>query len=347
MNTLKHTLACLMIICLSPLLSAEPTEVITLESRNVIWGFDFINDKELIVTTRNGELLHIDTQSKKQSKLNAPEVFARSQGGLLDVKVTQLNSKTYLYITYSKKVADGTNTTALARAIYEPQQALNWEELFVANAYSKKSKHYGSRLLFIDDKLFMTIGDRGMRDTVQSLSNHRGKVLRLTLDGKPVAGNPFANTEGALPEIWTLGHRNPQGISYDKASERIYVAEFGPRGGDEINILTPGNNYGWPVITYGRNYIGTSIGPAKKEGLEQPFIQWTPSISPSGMLFKDSKIYITALSGRNLIEIPINNGAAGSQKALLPEKQWRVRHVESSPSGEVYFSTDSGEIFKL
>jgi len=337
----------LLLVCLPAISLAQPAPIVSLESREVIWGFDFINDKSLVATTREGNLLLVDLSTGKPETLNAPEAFARSQGGLLDVKVVTLNNRIYLYSTYSKKMDDGTNTTALARAEFQTQQSLNWEELFIANAFSKKSKHYGSRLLFVDDRIFMTIGDRGMRDTVQSLSNHRGKVLRLTLDGKPAPGNPFADTKDALPEIWTLGHRNPQGISYDPASKRIYVAEFGPRGGDEINILQPGKNYGWPLITYGRNYIGTSIGPAEKEGLEQPFIQWTPSISPSGLLFTDSKIYITALSGRNLIEIPIVNGNAAKQKRLLPEKQWRVRHVETSPSGEIYFSTDSGEIFKL
>ena len=201
----------------------------------------------------------------------------------------------------------------------------------------------------------MTIGDRGERKYSQDLGVHNGTVLRLTLDGKPAAGNPFANQAGARPEIWSYGHRNPQGIDFDPVSGKLYSCEFGPRGGDELTLVQPKLNYGWPVITYGREYWGGSIGPSFKDGMEQPVKHWTPSISPSGMAFYNGdkikawkgNLFIAALGNRHVRRIVMSGGKVQREEILFADLSERVRQVKQSPDGYLYFSTDSGKIFRV
>ncbi len=316
----------------------------------VVWGFDFIDNQQLVVSRRSGELDIINLDNKQQQSLNAPKVHAKGQGGLLDVKVYRQQDKKTLYITYSKKLEEGGSTTALAMADYKPGQTLQWKEVFVANAASGSSRHYGSRLAFVGDYLFMTVGDRGKRKKAQELTGHYGKVLRLNLDGTPADNNPFADKPDALPEIWSYGHRNPQGIAYDTEDNTLYVAEFGPRGGDEVNVVEAGRNYGWPEITHGKNYSGTSIGPGHQDGLEQPMVYWDPSISPSGMALQVSeaskRLLLSSLTDRDIKELVVNDGELVSQRSLFKEPLERVRHIVISPDGDIYFSTDTGTIFR-
>jgi glucose/arabinose dehydrogenase len=330
---------------------AAPEQVFAFDDDGAIWGFDFLDEKTLFVSQRSGKLHLVDLTSNTSSELIAPAVKAKGQGGLLDVKVIDIEGQKYLYATYSKRLKSKKITTALARAVVTTDKPLVWQDLFVAKAESRGAKHFGSRLLFVEDTVFMTIGDRGERDLAQDLTVHNGKVLRLTLSGEPVSGNPFVNNPDALPEIWTLGHRNPQGIAYDQTAKQVYVAEFGPRGGDEINAITAGNNYGWPLITYGKNYIGTSIGPSEREGLEQPLVYWNPSVSPSGMVFvndgQTQSLLLACLSDRTIKKLTIENDKVVDQQALFDEPKMRFRHVAQSPDKRIYFSTDDGKIYRL
>jgi len=330
---------------------AAPEQVFAFDDDGAIWGFDFLDEKTLYVSQRSGKLHLVDLTSNTSSELIAPAVKAKGQGGLLDVKVIDIEGQKYLYATYSKRLKSKKITTALARAVVTTDKPLVWQDLFVAKAESRGAKHFGSRLLFVEDTIFMTIGDRGERDLAQDLTVHNGKVLRLKLNGEAAAGNPFTNNSDALPEIWTLGHRNPQGIAYDQAAKQVYVAEFGPRGGDEINAITAGKNYGWPLITYGKNYIGTSIGPSEREGLEQPLIYWNPSVSPSGVAFvddgKNQSLLLACLSERVIKKLIMDNGKVVDQQALFEEPKMRFRHVAQSPDKRIYFSTDDGKIYRL
>ena len=345
----RQTFFC--IILLVPTLAfASPKEIFNF-GKGVVWGFDFVDSNTLVISQRSGELSLLDLTTQKLEQLSAPTVFSKGQGGLLDVKAVTLNNKTFFYVTYSKALESRASTTALARAEYIKGKPLQWQELFVAKTDSKSPIHYGSRLLFVGEHIYMTVGDRGKKTWAQDLDMHNGKVLRLNLDGSPARGNPFSGQKGALPEIWSIGHRNPQGISYDPDTNSIYVAEFGPRGGDEINRVEKGKNYGWPVITHGVNYSGTTIGPSHKEGLEQPLVYWSPSVSPSGLAFMSDdsgkSLLMACLSGQKLLKISIENDKAVKQEAMFDEPRSRIRHVVVSPKQQVYFSTDKGKIYRF
>lgn len=313
---------------------ANPMKLVDLGSGNVIWGFDFLNKNEIVLTTREGLLFHYNIVTNVKKKLTAPKVYSRGQGGLLDIKIRKENGKTYLYATYSKEVSSGDSTTALAKAEYT--NSLNWKDIFVANAKSSNTRHYGSRIIFVGSDIFMTIGDRGEREKSQDDSVHHGMVLKIDQKGKAT--------------MWTNGHRNPQGITIDPNTKKIYTAEFGPLGGDEINLLQKGKNYGWPVITYGKNYWGTTIGPSHKEGYEQPLVHWTPSISPSALTFfeegKEKGFYLACLGSKHLRRVLLENGKITKQVELYKDLEERVRNVHIGPDKKVYFSTDSGKIFR-
>jgi glucose/arabinose dehydrogenase len=347
----KFTLAIITLFIVSPAVAQVTAKEVFSFGDGVVWGFDFIDENHLVVSLRSGELDIINLDTKQQQSINSPRVHAKGQGGLLDVKVLHQQDKIFFYVTYSKLLEEGSSTTALASAEYLAGQKLQWNEIFVAKAASSTGRHYGSRLMFVDDTLFMTIGDRGKRDKAQALNSHHGKVLRLTLDGKAADNNPFDDTPEALPEIWSLGHRNPQGIAYDFERKDLYVAEFGPRGGDEVNRVEAGENYGWPLITHGKNYSGTSIGPSHQEGLEQPIVYWDPSISPSGMALlidKSSKrLLLSSLTDLDIKELVLDKGQVIKQVSLFEKPLERVRHVAISPAGVVYFSTDTGKIFNF
>lgn len=339
----------------SPADAAELLQTqVVFEGNDVVWGFDFVSENELILSLRSGELFYFNLNSKQKKRLAAPKASSSGQGGLLDVLVHRSNEKNYIYLTYAKKVDSG-KTTALARGEFKNQSLVDLTTLFEAKVKSSSSIHFGSRLLIVDNQLFMTIGDRGERDFAQDLSYHNGKILRLTLDGKAFANNPFTQQSKSLTEIWTLGHRNPQGIAQDPASGKIYSCEFGPRGGDELNLIEKGKNYGWPVITYGREYYGPRIGTTHKEGMEQPVTYWSPSISPSGMVFYSgdkikkwkNNLFLANLSGQHLRRLVLKNNKVISQEILFKNLNERIRQVRTGKDGYLYFSTDSGKIIKV
>ncbi|WP_372656099.1 PQQ-dependent sugar dehydrogenase [Halobacteriovorax sp.] len=335
-------------------LNAKVSTKLVFKADDIIWGFDFINKEKIIATLKDGKILEINLKSKKNKELVAPTVVASGQGGLLDIHYKVINKKAYVYYTFSKKV-NRTLVTALGRAVYTDGKLSEHETLFESKIHSSRSIHFGSRLAFVDDFIFMTIGDRGDRDYAQRLDYHNGKVLRLSLEGKALKDNPFFKTKNALPEIWSLGHRNPQGIFYDSESKNLYSSEFGPRGGDELNHIQKGLNYGWPVITYGKEYWGPSIGEEKKEGMEQPLVNWTPSISPSGLTIytgdKNPKwkgsFFLACLGSTHLHRVVLKNNKLIKQESLLESLDERIRHVRTGLDGELYFSTDSGKIFTV
>ncbi len=240
-----------------------------IEGQDVIWGFDFLDRKnadEILFSERSGKLrfLHLKT-GKTTEVAGAPRVLNQGQGGLLDVMIDP--KKNEIYLTYSEPVGDE-STTSLFKGMLSPDKTrLNGQRIFQAKAFSKSTIHFGSRVVLDGEGfLFMSVGERDQREKAQDLSAHNGKILRLTPDGKPAPRNPFAKTPGALPEIWSLGHRNPQGLALE-GSGALLEAEFGPRGGDEVNRLEKGRNYGWPLVTYGSEYWGPKIGVTQKEGM--------------------------------------------------------------------------------
>lgn len=316
----------------------------------VVWGFSFINKDEILVTHRSGEFYYYNIKTKEKLKLPTPQITAINQGGLLDVLI----NGDQVYLTYSGDKGDKV-VTSLAKAQYKNKSIQNLKTIFQATMGGNTGRHFGSRLVIKDNHLYMTIGDRGERNFAQSLSHHDGSILRLTLDGKAAPGNPFAEKKNALPEIYSWGHRNPQGIDIDPVSGEIYSCEFGPKGGDELNHIKPGVNYGWPVITYGTEYWGPVIGTTRKMGMEQPITYWTPSISPSGMVFYrgdkipewKNNLFLANLGSKHLRRLVLKDRKVIKQEELFKSMNERIRQVRNGLDGYLYFSTDSGKIFKV
>lgn len=325
---------------------------------DVIWGFDFLNSKaasELVFSEREGKLKYLDLKTNKFFEIaGAPKVFTDSQGGLLDVFVDHKNND--LYLTYAEPVPEGATTSLFRGKLSLDRKKLDGSRLFQAAAMASGGQHFGSRIA-IDKEgfIFMSIGERNMRERAQDLNSHQGKILRLSREGKAPADNPFVNTKGALPEIWSLGHRNPQGLVIDSEGS-LLASEFGPRGGDEINIIQKGLNYGWPIITYGKEYWGPAIGTTRKEGMQQPHFYWVPSINPSGIMIYhgtafpkfEKNLFLATLAGNHLHRVVMDkNKKIIKEEKLLEDLGERFRQVRTGPDGLIYLSTDSGKILRL
>lgn len=346
-----------MILILSFILSfsqAAPKSETLVQRDDVIWGFDFFKDGRLIFTERGGRIAIWDPAKKSVTVLEGtPQVFSRGQGGMLDVRVHPKTEA--IYFTYSEPVEKGA-TTALARAEVKDGKLKNFRKLFSAHEPNGNTIHFGSRIEFKDGFIFLSIGDRDNRHKAQDLAYHNGKILRLTEEGSPAPGNPFAKRANAKPEIWSYGHRNPQGLALDPKTGELWEAEFGPRGGDELNLIKPGANYGWPVITYGREYYGPKIGEGThKVGMEQPVVHWTPSISPSAVAIYrgtrypgwDGQFFLACLSGTRVQRVKLDKGKAVEQEVLLADLSARFRNIRVGPDGLIYFSTDDGKIGRI
>ena len=336
-----------------------PFELILLaQNLGVPWGMVFIDNNKLLFTEREGNLkiLHVPT-GKVQSVSGLPDIFVAGQGGLLDVILHPgfKDNKT-IYFTFSQKKEKRGYTTALARASLKGRRLKNVEVLFFAKPLTSASIHFGSRIVFHKGFLFFTVGDRGRKDEAQNLDSHLGKLLRLTEDGKIPPDNPFVGRKDARPEIWTYGHRNPQGLFLHRETEELWLQEHGPKGGDEINLIKKGANYGWPVITHGKSYLGFKIGEGvAKKGMEQPVKHWTPSIAPCGLLIYSGKkfprwkgdMFSGALALTHLNRLKIKDKKVLKEERLFPELNFRVRHVIEGPEGFIYISADRGWILKL
>jgi glucose/arabinose dehydrogenase len=319
------------------------------------WGLAFLPGGDMLVSERPGRLLRVDgTTLRPRAVKGLPRVAAVGQGGLLDVAVhPQFASNRLIYLSFAAADDDGVGTE-VARGRLDGDVLGDVQIVFRALPKSGGGRHFGSRLLFdAHGRLLITLGDRGDRPRAQDLGDHAGSVIRVNDDGSVPADNPFVNRAGAKPEIYTYGNRNVQGIALDPDSGRVWAHEHGPQGGDEVNVLVPGRNYGWPVITYGRNYmIGTRIGEGThKEGMEQPRHQWTPSIAPSGMMLYTGdrfpawrgNLFVGALKYKLLARLEVRDGKIVDEERLLEDVLGRIRDVRTGPDGYVYLLTDSSD----
>ena len=337
--------------------SKYTTELIV-DGIDIPWGMDFINEEELLVTDKKGTLYHV-LKGVKTEVSGLPKIYVRGQGGLLDVALHpnfKSNGLVYLAISVNIEGDEGGNT-ALYRGTYEEFKLKNIELLYKAVPNTKKGQHWGSRIVFDDEgHLFFGVGDRGNRDVnPQDLKKDGGKIYRLNLDGSIPDDNPFINEEGAKKAIYTYGNRNPQGLIFHPNTGDLWEHEHGPKGGDEINILKKGKNYGWPVITYGINYSGTSITDKREmPGMEQPLYYWVPSIAPSGMAFSTSGVYkdwegdlfVGSLKFKYLERLVIKNNKVTKREKILNEIG-RVRNVKEGPDGYLYLGVDGKGILKV
>lgn len=343
------------------LLSNENFKVEKIVSNlGIIWGMDFIDENRMILTLKDGNIYSYDFKSMKLKKLINPiKVHNQGQGGLLDVKKSpNFKDDKLFYFTYSKPFENMAVTT-LATAKYENEKLTNFKDLFISKSATNKNVHFGSRITFDEDgHIYFSIGDRGVRNNAQDLTIHAGSIIRLNLDGTIPKDNPFVNDKNTLPEIYSYGHRNPQGIFYDKNTKKLWSIEHGPRGGDEINLVEKGKNFGWPVISYGKEYWSpkaVGIG-TKKEGMEQPKKVYIPSIAPSslivynGNMFKSLKgdILSTALKLRHLNKVEIGkNDELINEDRYLENLGERMRNIVEGINGELFISTDNGNIYKI
>jgi len=320
-------------------------------------------DGRLMVTIKSGYAEIHDANGKLVKKITGfPDVVNAGQGGLLDVAFDpNFASNKMMYWSFSENYPPG-NLTAVAKGKLNEAagKVENVSVIFRATPALKSNLHFGSRLVFDKDgNLFVSAGERSIlegRAQAQKLESHLGKVFKITTNGKPAPGNPFLNKAGAMPEIYSYGHRNPQGLAINPATGELWEAEFGPRGGDEINIIHAGKDYGWPVITYGIEYSGEKIGDAiqQKAGMEQPVYYWDPVISPSGICFYSgnaipewkNNLFVAALSGQHIDRLIIKNNKVIGEERLLADKNERFRDV-TYLNNMLYGITDNGDIYRI
>ena len=340
-------------------LTAESKEAkVIISDLNVPWGMVQLSTDQWLVSEREGELLHIDIATGKKSEItNLPKISDRGQGGLLDLELhPDYANNGWLYFSYSSPSGKGRGSnTAIMRAKIKDFKLVNKELLYKATPNSTKGQHFGSRIEF--DKsgyLFFSIGDRGNRDTYpQDIEADAGKIYRLHDDGKIPEDNPFVKNE--KPAIYSYGHRNPQGMAMHPATGDIWTHEHGPKGGDEVNIIGKGKNYGWPVISYGVNYSGSKFTElTHKEGMEQPAWYWVPSIAPAGMTFVTSDKYpqwkgqllVGSLKFGYLVLCQLDGNKVVSQK-IVHKGIGRTRNVKQMPDGYIYAAVEGKGIVRL
>lgn len=323
------------------------------------WSLAFLPNGQLLVTERSGHLRIINQGQVSEPVANVPAVYAKSQGGLMDVVLhPDYANNGWIYLTFAHGDAKA-NATRLVRAKLVDNALADVEILFTAQPYKDTPVHYGGRLAFLpDNSLLLSIGDGfDYREQAQRLDNHFGKLVRLHDNGKVPADNPFVDGMDTLPEIWSYGHRNPQAIVVDKQKNVVFAHEHGPAGGDEINVIVRGHNYGWPITTHGKDYSGAAISPySELHGTDSPLLHWTPSIAPAGMALVAGDNYpewqgnlmVAALKARELRRVSLN-GESIQQQSLLSSLGERIRDVRQGPDGYLYVLTDSnnGRILKL
>jgi glucose/arabinose dehydrogenase len=327
---------------------------------DTVWGIAFLSTDELIFTEKSGSVRLLNLSSLTIIPLaGVPIVKNRGQGGMLDVAVPpQYKTGSWIYFTYSKPVGKY-GVTTLARAKLNNTALVEWQDLVITRSGTNTHRHYGSRIAFDETgHLFFSIGDRGERPNGQDLSTHAGSVLRVNLDGTVPPDNPFLNVTGARPEIYSYGHRNPQGLAYDAHLKRLWLIEHGPRGGDEINLIKAGGNYGWPTVSHGKEYYGPiAIGEGSwKNGMEPAKKVYIPSIAPGSLMLYSGKafpewqgnLFAGALKLKHVNRIDLDDkGNPIAEERLLTRLDERIRCIVESPEGFIYFSTDSGSIYRL
>lgn len=325
------------------------------------WALAFLPDGRLLVTERAGRLRVVSPDGVLSAPLTGvPTVFAQGQGGLLDVAVDPAFAENRLvYLSYAEPGSGGAGT-AVARASLAASGLEDVTVIFRQRPKVEGGGHYGSRLVFTrDGRLFVTLGDRmNYRDRAQDLAQGLGKIMRIDPDGSVPRDNPLVARSGAQPEIWSYGHRNVQAAALDPETGRLWTVEHGARGGDELNHPEPGRNYGWPLITYGRDYSGARIGKGSaREGMEQPVYYWDPVIAPSGMTFYSGdaipgwkgSILVGSLSPGGLVRLEMRAGQVAKEERYLGDLRERFRDVQQGPDGFVYVVTDSpnGRVLRI
>lgn len=324
------------------------------------WSLAWLPDGRMLVTEREGRLRIVAPDGSLSAPVaGLPEIADRGQGGLLDVLVDPAfeESRT-IYFSFSEP-GEGGAGTAVARAVLDGERLSDLEVIFRQVPKSGGGRHFGSRLVMArDGTLFVTVGERGQRDRAQDTTINRGQVVRINTDGSIPPDNPFVGREGYRPEIWSFGHRNPQGAALHPETGELWITEHGARGGDEVNVSRAGRNYGWPVIAYGRHYSGGKIGEGtRKEGMEQPVHFWDPSIAPSGMAFYTGdrfpawrgNLLVGALKFRLVTRLVLDGERVVEKERFLEDFGARIRDVRQGPDGYVYLVTDEsdGRILRL
>lgn len=328
------------------------------------WAVVELPDGRLVITEKDGAIRLVTKDGSVSSKIKGfSDVDNRNQGGLLDVApAPDFETSRVLYFSLAERTPKG-SLTAIGKGRLSDDESVieNFTIIYRAIPYFDNSMHFGSRLLF--DKagnIFLSTGERSSLETrynAQKLETAHGKVIHITPEGKPVEGNPFLNTPGVLPEIYSYGHRNPQGLAINPATGDLWLSEMGPRGGDEINLIKPGVDYGWPTITYGIEYNGNKVGDGitQKEGMKQPVYYWDPVLSPSGMAFYSSKeipewqnnLFIGGLSSKHICRLVIENNKVVGEERLLVDEGERIRDVGEGKDGALYAVTDSGKLLRI
>jgi aldose sugar dehydrogenase len=316
------------------------------------WGMTWLPDGRMLVTERKGEILVFKDNKFTGEKLTGvPQVHEVNQAGLLDITIhPDYANNGWIYMSYARDQGKG-GVLVISRAKLSGNELTDLEEVFVCGPEWEGGRHFGSRIVFDNDNyLYFSNGDKGSRpQNAQELDNDHGKIHRIHDDGRIPSDNPFVNTAGAKGSIWSYGNRNPQGMIYDHANNRLWAVEHGPKGGDELNLIEKGKNYGWPVISYGINYDGTVLTElTEKEGMEQPVTYWVPSIATCGMTLVTSDKYpnwkgnilVAGLAGMQVARVELDGTTYSSQETLLKDIG-RVRQVSQSPDGYIYAITEA------
>lgn len=345
--------------------TTTPFDVAILDSTlNRPWGITQLPDERFIITEKGGTMRITSPTGTVGSPLNGiPKVSSEGQGGLLGICIDpSFDQNRMVYWAFSEPLPQGNVTSVAKGKLSSDEKSMEGVTVIyrAAPAY-KGTLHYGGRVLFSKDgHLYVSTGERSDLETrpqAQDLNSGLGKIIRITTEGKPVNGNPFEGKEGARPEIYSYGHRNVQGIAFHPETGDLWETEFGPRGGDELNRIEPGKNYGWPIITYGIEYSGKNIGDSiqQKAGMEQPVYFWDPVISPSGITFYNSDVmaewknnlFISSLSGMHICRLVIENGKVVGEERLLADQEQRFRDITQGKDGALYAVTDQGRLYKI
>ena len=328
------------------------------------WGMTNLPDGRILVTEKNGSMRIVSQSGGVGSKITGlPSVNSSGQGGLLDVAVdSDFSTNRLVYWSFSKNGNNGTATAVgKGRLSDDETQIENAQVIYTALPEFNSTLHYGSRLEWDGTgNLFVSTGERSniqSRPEAQNLDAALGKIVRITKDGSPAAGNPFVGQANVLPEIYSYGHRNVQGLATHPVTGDLWEAEFGPKGGDEVNLIKPGNDYGWPTISYGIEYSGGPIGQGitQHEGMEQPVYYWDPVVSPSGITFYSGSVisewannlFLGCLSGQHIVRLVIEGNKVVGEERLLEDENERFRDVLEGADGALYAITDSGKMYRI
>jgi len=326
----------------------------------VPWGMTFLPDGFLLVSQREGSINKLNVETGTSTVIDGlAAIKVEGQGGLFDIKTSpNYSNDKWLYLSYNKDI-DGEGTTVVARAKLEGNTLVDWQDIFISKARTSKQYHYGGRISFDDNgHFFLSIGDRGVRANGQDTLTHAGSILRLNLDGSTPKDNPFVNDKKVLDEIWSYGHRNPQGLFFNSETQQLWSIEHGPRGGDELNLIKPTKNYGWAEISHGKEYWGPfPVGKGtERDDVEAAVKIYIPSIAPSSLIQYSGKafpnwrgdLFAGALKLEHINQIKLTGQAEAKEEVrLLENSHGRIRNITEDENGWLYFANDNGTVYRL